>query len=186
MPGARSSSTRRTASAPPGCASTCCPPRASLVLRDSFRSYVDSRIDAYRRLPDVAGLRAGLARSQTLQSTIWAQALAAAQGSQPATMLLVPALNDMFDITATRSRALLAHPPTIIYLMLFGVALISAAIAGVGMAADRAPDWFRLIAFAGVTAVTFYVILDIEHPRIGLISIDASDQPLIDLRGSMQ
>ena len=31
-----------------------------------------------------------------------------------------------------------------------------------------------------------YVILDIEHPRQGLIRIDALDQALVDLRSSMK
>ena len=34
-------------------------------------------------------------------------------------------------------------------------------------------------------ALTVYVILDLEYPRLGLIRVDAVDQVLIELRESM-
>jgi len=41
------------------------------------------------------------------------------------------------------------------------------------------------IAFALVTVVSVYVVLDLEYPRSGLIRIEAFDQVLADLRDSM-
>jgi hypothetical protein len=35
-------------------------------------------------------------------------------------------------------------------------------------------------------AVSVYVILDIEYPRLGLIRVDAFDQALVDLRNNMK
>ena len=35
-------------------------------------------------------------------------------------------------------------------------------------------------------ALTVFVILDIEYPRLGLIRVDAFDQALVDLRASMK
>ena len=43
-----------------------------------------------------------------------------------------------------------------------------------------------MTAFAVITVVTVYVILDIEYPRLGLIRIDAADLVLIELRESMK
>jgi len=31
-------------------------------------------------------------------------------------------------------------------------------------------------------AMTMYVILDLEYPRLGLIRVDASDQAMVELR----
>lgn len=42
-----------------------------------------------------------------------------------------------------------------------------------------------MIAFALIMSAAVYVILDLEHPRMGLIRVDAADQPLIELRESM-
>ena len=43
-----------------------------------------------------------------------------------------------------------------------------------------------MLAFAGIIAITVYVILDIEYPRAGLIRLDAFDQGLVELRESMK
>ena len=42
------------------------------------------------------------------------------------------------------------------------------------------------LGFAGIIAITVYVILDIEYPRLGLVRIDAIDQVLLSVRESMK
>ena len=42
------------------------------------------------------------------------------------------------------------------------------------------------VGFALVVALTVYVIIDIEYPRLGWIRIDAVDQVLINVRASMK
>jgi len=42
------------------------------------------------------------------------------------------------------------------------------------------------LGFAGIIAITVYVILDIEYPRLGLVRIDAIDQVLLSARESMK
>jgi hypothetical protein len=75
------------------------PPIDQPAMRDLFRQYLDSRLASYRKLPDVAAAMAERARSVELQGQIWSQAVAACRdsGSQAAHMLLLPALNSMFD-----------------------------------------------------------------------------------------
>jgi hypothetical protein len=43
----------------------------------------------------------------------------------------------------------------------------------------------HVIGFAAIMALSIYLILDIEFPRLGLIRIDSFDQALIELRSSM-
>ncbi|MGZ9262911.1 MAG: bestrophin-like domain, partial [Candidatus Binatia bacterium] len=161
---------------------------AQPMLRESFRQYLDARIEVYRKLPDIDAAKVFLEKANQLQKQIWRQAVGAsrAQGASPAApMLLLPALNAMFDITTTRTMATLTHPPRIVFVMLFGLALVASLLAGHGMTASRVRSWFHMVGFALVVAVVVYVILDIEYPRLGLIRIDAFDQTLIDLRNSM-
>ncbi len=165
------------------------PASAQPALRDLFQRYVDSRLETYRKLPDVEAAKAELAHSTQLQGEIWNQAVAAGRlegAPPPATMLLLPALNDMIDITTTRLMAAKMHPPAAIFAMLFGLALVSALLAGYGMAGGRSRNWLHMIGFATVMAVTIYVIIDIEYPRLGLIRVDVFDQALTDLRASMK
>jgi hypothetical protein len=165
------------------------PADAQPALRESFRRYLDARIEAFRKLPDAAAARESLAKANDLQLQIWRQAVGAshAKGASPvAPMLLLPALNAMIDITTTRTMATQTHPPLVIFGMLFGLALAASLLAGHGMTGSRVRTWFHMLGFALVIAVAVFVILDIEYPRAGLIRIDTFDQALIDLRQSMK
>jgi hypothetical protein len=53
------------------------------------------------------------------------------------------------------------------------------------MAGRERLNLFHSAAFALVLAVTVYVIIDLEYPRVGLIRMSDSDQVLVVLRGSM-
>jgi hypothetical protein len=164
------------------------PSEARDRLREQFKRYLDERITTYRLVPDLDAAMAALARSTALQGEIWTQATATCrQEPSHACMLLLPALNEMIDITTSRLFAARTHQPPIVFAMLTGVALVSALLAGYGMAgARRGGRWLHMLAYAGVMAMTVYVILDLEFPRIGLIRLDESDQVLIDLRESMK
>lgn len=165
------------------------PASAQPAIRENFRKYVDSRLATYRKLPDIAAVKAELARSTQLQGEIWTQAVAAGrlEGTPPpATMLLLPALNEMIDITTTRTMVAQLHPPLAIYEMLVGLALVSALLAGYGMAGGKSRSWLHIIGFAAVMAVAVYLIIDLEFPRLGLVRIDAFDQALVELRASMK
>jgi len=165
------------------------PISAQPTIRESFRQYVDSRLEAYHKLPDVQAAQAELTKATVLQSDIWTQAVAAGrlEGAPPAaTMLLLPALNEMIDITTTRTMATKLHPPAAIYGMLVGLALASALLAGYDMAGGKSRSWLHVIGFAAVMAVAVYIIIDIEFPRLGLIRVDAFDEALRELRASMR
>src|SRR5258705_4631674 len=109
------------------------PAGAQPLLRETFRKYVDARIETYRALPDLKAAHLKLVRSQDLQREIWAQTVAAIHmpESRPgAELLVVPALNQMFDIATVRVVATQIHPPLIVYEMLIALALASALLAG--------------------------------------------------------
>lgn len=162
------------------------PAAAQPDMRESFRRYLDARLAAYRAVPDLDAVNAALARATALQQEIWRKAIAASTGSQAATMLLLPALNQMIDITTTRAMAAKTHPPYILFGLLFALALLGALLAGHAMAGAKMRDWVHMATFALALAGAVYVILDTEYPRLGLIRVDAFDQVLVELRQSMQ
>ena len=165
------------------------PASAQPALRESFRDYVDARIATYRALPDLERSRQELARSQELQAQIWTQAASAIRMVETApgtNVLVMPAINQMFDLFAVRVAATQIHPPLIVYAMLIGLALASALLAGYQSAAERGYDWLHKVGFAVIVAFTVYVILDIEYPRLGWIRLDAVDQLLVNARAAMK
>ena len=162
------------------------PAAAQPPLRDTLRKYVDSRIDTYRKLPDIAAAQKEVARSQKLQNELWALALAAARTSEDrlaTEMLVIPALNQMFDVSAARVAATNIHPPVIIYAMLIALALASALLAGYQSADEVDP--IHRFGFATIIALTIYLIFEIEYPRLGFVRIDSIDALLVNVRAGM-
>jgi hypothetical protein len=165
------------------------PLEAQPGLREKFREYLDTRLAIYRKLPDIAAAKVEMAKANRLQVDIWRLSVAAskAQGaSAAASLLLLPALNAMIDITTTRTMALQMHPPVVIFALLFGLALASSLLVGYGMASSKARNWLHMLGLAFAMAVSVYVILDIEYPRLGFIRVDSFDQALVELRESMK
>ena len=164
------------------------PSEAQPPLRDKFRQYVDSRLDAYRKMPDLAAAQVEFERSKTLQNDIWTQTVTATRdsGYQPVAMLILPAISKMINISTQRTMALQTHPPTIIFVMLAGLMLVGSLLAGYGMASVKSRNWTHTVAFVVILALTVYVIRDLEFPRLpGLVGLNDIDNVLVDLRKSM-
>ena len=164
------------------------PHEAQSALQELFRKYVDSRLETYRKLPNIQAAEIVMAESKRLQHEIWIQAETATRlpGAHPdAGKLLLPALNNMIDMATTRTMALQNHPPGIIYVLLFMLGLICSALAGYRMAVGQHRSWLHILGFTLITIVIVYVVLDIEYPRAGLIRLANSDQMLIKVREDM-
>jgi hypothetical protein len=156
-------------------------------LKERFRQYLDARLSAYGKLPDIAAARAELDRSTQIQREIWRDLVAAlALPGAPAAIVMVTPVNEMFDLATTRYIAMMTRPPTIIYVMLGVTAVLAALLAGYGMAECQYRRWLHPLVYAVVVATAIFVILDLDFPRLGLIRIDAADQALIDVRNAMQ
>ena len=165
------------------------PADAQPELRALFRRYLDVRTATYSNAKDQAATQARLAEAAALQGEIWTKALAASRrqdAPSQATMLLVPALNEMIDITTTRLMATQNHPPAIVFLMLGALSLVGALLVGYDTSPNKDRTWLHTIVFAGMMSLAVYVIIDLEFPRLGLIRVDAADEVLIDLRKSMR
>ena len=165
------------------------PPQAQPALQEMFRRYVDSRLETYHRLPNMVAAKMEMAKSKKIQEEIWTAAIAATRlpDSHPSSgLLLLPALNNMIDITTTRTMALQIHPPRIIYVLLFGLGLICSLLAGYRMAGGHHRSWLHILGFTVLTVIIVYVMLDMEYPRSGLIRLESGDQLLVNLGESMK
>jgi hypothetical protein len=164
-------------------------PADQAPLKDKFREYLSARLAAYEALPHEQLARQHLARANSLQSEIWTLAVAAtarAPQPSPATMLLLPALNEMFDVTTTRTAAVRMHPPTTIFALLVVVFLLCSLLGGYSMAARAQRSWLHILTFLSILTLTFYTIIDVEFPRQGLIRVDDFDGILRNVLNSMK
>jgi hypothetical protein len=163
------------------------PEARAAALRPLYRDYLDARIAAWAHVRDGRPDATAMARAQGLQQAIWQGLVDSRQTLTPPTALppILDAANTMFDISTTRSAMATRHPPTIIYALLAVAALLASLLAGMGMGYGSRRPWLQFLVFSGVVSLSVYVILDLEHPRIGLVRVDAADTPLIELRAQM-
>lgn len=152
-------------------------------LRADMRKYVDLRLAATRTQATEAD-----AAITALERQMWARAVGSLQEARDARFgtLVLPALNEMFDVATARYLASQTHPPGVIYALLLILALVCALLAGHGMAGGKRRSWLHILLFVGSLLMAIYVIVEIEFPRRGLVRIDRYDQLLVDLRQSMR
>jgi hypothetical protein len=157
-------------------------PQDQPPLRQLFRAYVTSRLHLYDKVGEEVS-----DTTKELQQQIWTASVTAAAtpGASPdASKLLLPALNDMIDITSTRQNAFNMHPPSVIFLLLFVLSGGCAFVAGYGMT-DSRRSWFYSIVFALTVTLTVYATLEIEFPRKGLLRLTHADETFLQLRDSI-
>ena len=157
-------------------------------LRTLFRQYVESRLLAYKNIGDQEAIDRELTHGAQIQMQIWQAGLTAASHdmSREALRLLVPALNEMMDVTTARAVALHTYLPPLIFLLLVSVALLSGLLAGYAMARRKHRSGMHMFLYAGVVALTVYAVLDLDQPRSGLIRLTAADHSLEQLRESIR
>ena len=164
------------------------PPAEQASLRQQFRVYLDARLKAYDTLPDIAAAEREFTRSNAIQQEIWKQAVTASRTdtSHNSTRLLLPALNEMIDVTTSRSIGLRTHLPSLVLILLLCVALLSGLLAGYAMAKRQQRSWLHMLVYAAIVSVTIYTVLDLDSPRSGLIRLDAADQAMRQLQESIR
>jgi hypothetical protein len=157
-------------------------------MRQLFRQYLDSRLAIYEKLPDLKAAEQESQRGAQLQQEIWSRTVANSHDdpTQNIARLLLPALNDMIDVTTSRNIALHTHLPPLIFGLSICVALLSGLLAGYEMAKRRNRSWFHGILYALVIAITIFTVVDLDYPRFGLIRLSAADNALLELRDSIR
>ena len=71
------------------------------------------------------------------------------------------------------------------FVLLGVLVLTSGLLAGFGMAKSPAQSRLHTLGFALIMSLSVYLILDMEYPRLGVITIGAFDDAISDLRASM-
>ena len=155
--------------------------------RDGFRRYVDTQMEIVRNSGDTAAVRAGLVRLSAIQQEIWDLLIQAAKTDKttPLAQTLLPPVNEMFDLSTSRLMAARQHPPPAVFVMLGVLVLTSGLLAGFGMAKSPVQSRLHTLGFALILSLSVYLILDMEYPRLGIITIGAFDDAMLDLRASM-
>lgn len=156
-------------------------------IQAGLRDYVDGLREAVKLSKEPERFIAVVGRLRTLEREIWNQAVDAVNrdGRPQAASLVLPPLNESFDLSTSRLAANRTHVHTGIVALLVGLAVLAGLLAGHGQATTRQPDLLHMLIFAALLSLTLYFIMDFGYPRLGMITIDASDQLFAELRGGM-
>lgn len=164
------------------------PASRQAALREAYRRYLEARIARTRVLPDVKASEQQMTIATRLQQEIWEGTIAALAEAPPhATIVVLPALNEMIDVTTSRAIAALTHTPTLIMVLLTILGLVCSLLAGYDSPV-RGTNLIGLhqIAFAVMMTATIYMVFDLDYPRFGVMRIDFADQALIDVLAGMK
>jgi len=155
--------------------------------RDGIRRYVDTLMEITKNAGDTTAVEAGMVRLSAIQQEIWDVLIQAIKSdkSAPLAQALLPPVNEMFDLSTSRFMAAQKHPPPAVLIMLGTLVLTSGLLAGFGMAKSATQSRLHVLIFAIIMALSVYLILDMEYPRLGLIRIDSFDHAYATLRASL-
>jgi hypothetical protein len=158
-------------------------PAARHSLQETFHEYAEVREHRFDHQPDTPEYIESTRKTYELLGRIWTNTMAAAKSPEAhpdAVRLLVPALNSMIDITSVRKNAYSMHPPNLVFVLLFLLAMGCAFMAGYNMEVNR-HHWLYTIALAATVCFTIYVTLEIEFPLYGLIHLPSQKEVYDDL-----
>jgi ABC-type glycerol-3-phosphate transport system permease component len=164
------------------------PTEVQLALQKDLRLFVDGIIKVHQQAGDKKALNQTKAYLEKLQDKIWklAETAASRDGRPQVATLVLPALNEMFDLTASRYNAARFHVSLVILWFLIFLSLLASLLAGYAMASAKHRNWLYMILFSLLISVTLYVIFDFEYPRSGIIQLDKADHIYIELRETMR
>lgn len=164
------------------------PPADQPALEELVKKYLDARLLPYTDLSNPELTQTSSAQTWALEKKIWdlAENDTKRSGWAPAAMLLLNSLDEMFNVTTKRTVSLSAHTAAPIFALLWILAPVSALMAGYEMAGHRRRSPMHVLLYSLMISATFYVILDLDSPRFGLIRLTREQHMLSDLRSKLR
>ena len=156
-------------------------------MRDLFHRYLNARLRVYDDIDAGLDMAPAMAEATGLQQQIWAKAIEASRqdSTRDISRLMLPALNEMIDVTTARAVALNTHLPGLILMLLLGLALLGSVLAGHALAKHERRTFMHSLVFAVTISLTIYTVLDLDDPRRGLVRLDAAEQALRQLQSEI-
>ncbi len=153
------------------------------AARKMLQAYTAQRI-AYYDATDAAARAMAVAESEKLQSRIWEIFLNIAKSLPDRANVLLPPINELIDLHGSRLAASQRHMPSVLLGLLIACSAVSVASVGYGCGVAGKRNAVLTTALTFLIAGTLWAIIDMDHPRKGLIRV--GQQPMLDLQQSQQ
>lgn len=156
-------------------------------MRKIFHAYLEARLHVFDALDARQDVAPAIAEAAALQRKIWdfGVEINLRDGALETSRDVLPAINEMIDVTTARAVAQHTKTPTLILVLLLSIALLSALLAGSAMAKRERRSYFHALLFAITVSLTIYTVLDLDDPRHGLIRLNAAEEVLRQLKATI-
>jgi hypothetical protein len=158
------------------------------MLRPLYREYLQYRINVFDSYDDRKVSNSYFNQSVALQGKIWSIASASVlRDRNPGIISLVlGSTGAMMDVANERLQATRTHPPIIVYILLFTLALAAAFMVGQDMSVNQRRPLFYMGIFCVTISLITFIIIDLENPRVGLTRINGqADKVLAETLDNM-
>jgi len=159
-------------------------PSERAAFRADFKEYVEARIGFHDAGFDEEKVTQNLKLSTDISERLWARA--ARLGQNPANLIasnqMIPALNDMIDIVTTRNAIRHATVPDSIIWVLFILCAVSSFMIGINRTETKSSMMAVNTVFGLMISACIFLIIDLDRPRHGLITLEGFNQNFIELR----
>jgi hypothetical protein len=154
-----------------------------VVFRNDLKNYLQARIDNITAGADLAKETKADKQASVYESRLWNHASEFSKKNSTVIISgqMMPALNEMFDSNTTDTYNELMRVPETIVMMLFALSLIASLMVGYTSVHKGRFDWFTGTCFCLLSAIVFFITLDLDRPRRGLIQLDTSHHAIISL-----
>jgi hypothetical protein len=158
------------------------PDSVRTLLRSTLREYVERRIAFFEAGMNLEKAMIEFEAGQQLSAKVWNIATEYAKKDHTTTIAsqLIPSINEMIDITTERIAAGLATIPDSIMYFLFILCFCAAFLLGYDEIVKL--DWIVIAGFSVTLSVTVFIIIDLDRPRTGIITMAGQHQKLVELR----
>ncbi len=163
------------------------PANLQSTMRQDIRQYLDLYIKAFKNIPNMEAVKENRRQAQIVEDRIWAVTVAAqAENSDKTlTQIYAPAFNQMFTSAHTGFYLTQIHPPRIVFALLISIAVLGSFLVGYNSAGNKQKTPIHSLFYILLIALTIYIIVNIEYPRIGFVGMETFDKILIEVRNRM-
>jgi hypothetical protein len=153
------------------------------LLDEPYRSALRAALEEYtaHRIALSERLRSGISATAEAEiarfhARIWDAARGGVVARPAATLAVLPPVNEVIDLHATRVATGMMHLPTLVVGLLIGCSVLSTGVIGYGCGLGGRRNEPLTLSLALLIGTALWITIDLDQPRGGLIRVN--DAPL--------
>jgi hypothetical protein len=121
-------------------------------------------------------------QAEKIGSDVWKASVDSTAVGRSERMLVLQATNEMLDAATRRSRNAEIHLPWLILVALVVMSALAALLAGRSFDNSSKHQGLNQWILACTFALSLTILIDLDHPRLGLIRMQAGDEAMASVQ----